>query len=97
MDFSPEDKPKFNPYLPIWISLVLILGVFIGTLFNYRGGNTVVTQQTSGKKGKLDNVLDFISQNYVDTIDADSLQDMTLLAMLHSLDPHSDYIPASRS
>jgi len=94
MDYSSEGKPKFNPYLPIWISIVLILGVFIGTLFNFKGGNSVVTQQTSGKKGKLDNVLDFITQNYVDTIEADSLRDLTLIAMLHSLDPHSDYIPA---
>lgn len=94
MEYSNESKPKFNPFLPIWISLVLVLGVSIGTLFNFKGGDNSVIKNNSKKIGKLDNVLDFITRNYVDTIDADSLRDMTLIAMLHSLDPHSDYIPA---
>ena len=94
MNQSPENKRKFNPFLPIWISLVLIFGVFIGTLFNFKSGNNIIIKKNNTKSSKLENVLEFITQNYVDTIDADSLRDMTLVAMLHSLDPHSDYISA---
>ncbi len=95
MHSSPDQQPKFNPYTPIWVSLVLIAGVFIGTFFNFKEGNFSKASKTPHKSGgKLDNVVDFIATNYVDEIKADSLEDMTLTAMLHSLDPHSDYIPA---
>ncbi|MCD6065500.1 MAG: hypothetical protein K0S33_326 [Bacteroidetes bacterium] len=93
MDNSSGQRRNFNPYTPIWVSLILVIGVVLGTFFNFRQ-NTNAVSPTAHSGGKIDNVIDFITQNYVDKIDADSLQDMTLLAMLHSLDPHSDYIPA---
>src|ERR1700740_1708486 len=94
MHSSPDQQPKFNPYTPIWVSLVLIAGVFIGTFFNFRDRTLAGISSPHSGGGKLENVVDFISQNYVDKIKSDSLEDMTLTAMLHSLDPHSDYIPA---
>jgi carboxyl-terminal processing protease len=94
MDNPADQQKKFNPYTPIWISLILVAGVFLGTFFNFRRNSVVANTTVHNGQGKIDNVIDFITQNYVDKIDADSLQDMTLLAMLHSLDPHSDYIPA---
>lgn len=94
MDNPSNQQRNFNPYTPIWISLVLVIGVFLGTFFNFRQNNSVVSTAHNSGKGKIDNIIDYITQNYVDKIDKDSLSDLTLTAMLHSLDPHSDYIPA---
>jgi carboxyl-terminal processing protease len=45
--------------------------------------------------GNIDAVLDFIEEYYVDTISASRLEDKALAALLHQLDPHSEYIPPS--
>lgn len=44
---------------------------------------------------KLDELMDYIVREYVDSIGRDSLTDMTIEDLLGNLDPHSAYIPAS--
>ena len=84
-----------NPFLPLYFAIVLALGVAIGYFFTFgtspfRNGLSSNEQGT----GKVNALLDFIEQQYVDTISKDKLTERTITAMLKSLDPHSDYIPA---
>ncbi len=52
--------------MPIWFALVLIAGMFLGIwLYNHAPGNSLFKTQGSGK---LNQVLQYIQKNYVDTI-----------------------------
>lgn len=81
---------------PLIYSGLLIAGVIIGSLiFRERKPEKFTNVNPHASAGKIDNVLDFIAQNYVDTVKRADLEEKTLLAMLHQLDPHSEYIPAA--
>ncbi len=94
MEGAPSKK-KFNPFLPILFALVLIVGVVIGKLLSFPDRGVSINKDFHATRGKIDNVLDYIVARYVDTIKRSTLEDKTLLSMLHNLDPHSNYIPAS--
>lgn len=92
---QPHSK-KTNPFMPLYFALVLAAGVAIGYYFTF---NTDYKSSTAGyhsktKGSKINNLLDYIEMEYVDTVDRASLENKTILAMLKSLDPHSDFIPA---
>lgn len=92
--YEPGSQKKFNPFFPLILALVLIAGVFAGTFLNF-SDKPDSRNIAHSANGKIDNILDYIQLNYVDTISRDNLEEKTLTSMLHSLDPHSDYIPAS--
>ena len=46
-------------------------------------------------KGKLNRLIDFIDNEYVDNVNTDSIVDLTVNNILEKLDPHSVYIPSS--
>lgn len=49
----------------------------------------------SNQFNKINDVVNYINQEYVDTINQKKLVENTIEGMLHTLDPHSAYIPAS--
>jgi carboxyl-terminal processing protease len=79
---------------PLIYSCLLIAGVILGAILTIKRQSTANIVSPHQKTGKLDNVLNFIEDNYVDTINRKKLEESTLTAMLHQLDPHSEYIPA---
>lgn len=98
MDFEqPKSPKKHNVFLPIILSLVLILGIWLGYFLNQRVGNSSGTSQNyhAATKDKISSLLDYIEYQYVDTINKKDLVEKTVTSMLQSLDPHSSYIPAS--
>lgn len=99
MDFHQPDSPKkHNAFLPIILSLVLVIGIWIGYFLTKRvsSGNITATQyHSSSPNDKINSLLDFIEYQYVDTINKKELVEKTVTSMLESLDPHSSYIPAS--
>lgn len=90
---QPQEKPGSNPFLPLYFALILVFGILIGYFFSFNSAGSQGVKKAPG--GKITSVLDYIKYQYVDTIDEKQLVDKTLTAMLHNLDPHSDYIPAS--
>ena len=48
----------------------------------------------TGQFNKLNDVINYINQEYVDTVNQKKLVETTIGEMLHKLDPHSAYIPA---
>lgn len=98
MDIEQQQAPKkHNVFLPIILSLVLILGIWLGYFLSQRTGNLAANSQyyKATPKDKINSLLDFIEYQYVDTINKKDLVEKTVTAMLQSLDPHSSYIPAS--
>lgn len=89
------NRPKFYIYLPIVFSLVLILGIFIGTSFQLDNKLSTISVDSKNRFNKVEEILRYIEQEYVDTINQNDLVEKTIVAMLENLDPHSSYIPAS--
>ena len=82
---------KFNKWQPFIYALVLSIGLAMGIFLRPAGS----VQTFIGKSDKFSELLSIIDQSYVDTVDKDVLEEETLNEMLHNLDPHSVYIPAS--
>lgn len=85
---------KRSIYLPIVFSLLIVLGIFIGASLDFSADKKNVFQVSISKYKKVENILDYIEQEYVDTINRVLLEDQTLTTLLENLDPHSAYIPA---
>lgn len=87
-------RPKFYIYLPIFFSLVLILGIFIGSTFSVSNSQGIISVDADNKYNKAEEILRYIYQEYVDTISETELVEKTIVSMLENLDPHSNYIPS---
>jgi len=85
---DPEKKTK--TWVPLWIALSIAAGIFIGNRF-------AAFDSASNVKGvgKLEAILDYIRQSYVDTVDINQLIEEALPNIVQGLDPHSAYISAA--
>lgn len=82
-------------YLPIYFSLTLLLGIFLGTiLIPSISGKGSLFSFGSKSYDKLNDVLNYIENDYVDTISRKALTEKAINGVLQSLDPHSAYISA---
>jgi carboxyl-terminal processing protease len=80
-------------HIPLLIGLAVAMGIFIGTKLNFND-TTERIFATNSKKDKLNRLIDYIDYEYVDTVNTDSIVDITVNGILENLDPHSVYIPA---
>ncbi|AOZ99403.1 S41 family peptidase [Flavobacterium commune] len=83
-----------SKYIPIYISAILAIGIFIGGLLDFSTENQL--SPTNSSKAKLNQLIDFIDNEYVDDIDTDSIVDRTVDNILAQLDPHSVYVPPTQ-
>jgi carboxyl-terminal processing protease len=83
--------------MPLYFALVLAAGVGIGYYLTFNPGFQAKTATYHGKSksSKINNLLDYIEMQYVDTVNREQLENRTIVSMLKSLDPHSDFIPAA--
>ncbi|MBF6641253.1 S41 family peptidase [Flavobacterium sp. J49] len=79
-------------YLPLLLFACVALGIIIGGMLNFPK-RTLSKQNAS--KAKIEKLIDFINNEYVDDVDSDSIVDLTVNSILANLDPHSVYIPPS--
>jgi carboxyl-terminal processing protease len=79
-------------YLPIIIAVSIVIGILAGRF--YGGTNTENKFIIIPKANKLDNVLNYIENEYVDEVSKTDLIEMAIPKILEDLDPHSQYIPA---
>lgn len=80
-------------YFPILFFSCVALGVVIGGLINYPVATTSLAK--NNYKVKLNRLLDFIDNEYVDDVKTDSIVDLTVTSILSNLDPHSVYLAKS--
>lgn len=82
-------------YLPLIIFGMMAIGVFLGARLNtsFIQSKTFFTSRNT-QFNKLSEVISYISNEYVDTIDQKTLVDNSIEKILQQLDPHSSYIPA---
>ena len=87
---SYSNKKRYFVWLPLWIALGVVLGLFIGSKFSvfnstrslFRGGS------------KVDAVLQYINEAYVDSVNTQELIEKALPGLIAELDPHSVYFSA---
>lgn len=84
---------KHSSRTPLIISISMALGIVLGTfLTSHFGSDRLSIIDLGGNK--LDNLLQLVENNYVDTVDMNGLIEDALPEILSKLDPHSAYIPA---
>ncbi len=87
------NKNKSNRYMPFFMALCVVLGIVIGSfLSNHFSGNRL--NIVNSGSNRLNNLLHIINDQYVDTVNIDSLVDKAIPLILSELDPHSVYISA---
>ncbi|QJD96286.1 S41 family peptidase [Mucilaginibacter robiniae] len=77
----------------IFRSVILLLaGMAIGLLIGNRHSDVEDADLPAPGTHKLDRVMQLVRKKYVDTIDADSVEGVTINNLLQKLDPHSTYL-----
>jgi len=92
MEQMDNKSKRSAALLPLLLALFLVGGMLIGNLLSRI--STLDRFQVYPKTNKINNVIDYISQEYVDSINKDQLVELTIPEILKHLDPHSVYIPA---
>lgn len=85
-----DSEKKVRTWLPLWIGIGIALGIFIGSRYGQFGRSGRVEGG-----GKIDAVLSYISDSYVDTVNMRMLVEDALPNIIQELDPHSEYISAT--
>lgn len=75
------------------MSLFLVAGILLGMWLS--GSKRLKSLVPGNNQGdKISSMLNYISENYVDTVNSNRLMEAAISGMLSDLDPHSQYIPA---
>jgi len=78
------------------LGVAIAIGIFIGYFLpGNNGGRNGFPRLKTAKHDKIQNVLDYIVNEYVDTLNTKDLEDDAIVSLLQQLDPHSAYIPAA--
>jgi carboxyl-terminal processing protease len=82
-------------YLPIAFAAVLAGGIWLGAYLQPAGPNyTINVGGASENARKITNLLNYVAEQYVDSIDINDLTEEAIISLLDRLDPHSGFIPA---
>ncbi|HOZ85590.1 MAG TPA: S41 family peptidase [Niabella sp.] len=87
-------KRKFDVWLPLLLSIVMIIGMYVGYRFAKGQPNKKIfkTDHTNA----LQEALDIINRKYVDSVNIDTLEANAINEMMSELDPHSVYLPLTQ-
>ena len=84
---------KLQVWLPLLLSLCMVAGMFIGYRIKANMPNRSIFFMQPQRP--VQEVLDLIKNNYVDSENIDSIGTVAIQSMLSALDPHSVFLPAS--
>ena len=85
-------------FLPLIIASCIVFGIFLGAFLTPSNANNQTLlfpqNQRFNTATKLNEILNFIEDTYVDSVDKKDITERSITSMLTTLDPHSYYIPA---
>jgi len=88
-------KSRINIYLPLILAVVLIGGILIGyKLTPVASTGSYLFPLSVNKYNKLNDIVNYITREYVDSVDRNMLAEEGIYGILENLDPHSQYITA---
>ena len=86
-------KKNNHRFMPLVMAVCVVVGILIGTFYaNHFSGNRLSIINSSSNK--LNNLLNIVDAQYVDTVDVNDLVEKAMPQILGELDPHSVYIAA---
>ena len=86
------DSKSNKNFQPIVYALLITVGIVLGMSFNnsFKGGqNILFSRGSSAGFNKINDVVNYIRQEYVDTINQRELVNSSITQILQNLDPHS--------
>jgi carboxyl-terminal processing protease len=109
-----KPKERWIIFMPLLISIALVVGIMVGSWITGIRIRSIVTEEVnkqkfsirpglsngqgfslSPKANKISSALQYIANEYVDTVSIETLNELVMPSLLENLDPHSIYIPAS--
>ncbi|MCD4735857.1 MAG: S41 family peptidase [Bacteroidales bacterium] len=88
-------KPHYKIYLPLAFAVLLVTGMILGYWLapgNIINGNLIPINMN--RYDKVNDIINYISNEYVDSIGRNDLSEDAIEGLLGGLDPHSQYITA---
>lgn len=94
-----KNSTRINVLIALTYSVTLIGGMFLGYKFLKDQGYQVqrTVQYADNNSDKVDEIIHIINRNYVDDVNADTLNHLPIDSLLHKLDPHSMYLPPAKA
>ena len=78
-------------------AILILLGVAVGLFISKQNFSRHGLSFSLGNDDKISKVLDLVKENYVDSINSDSLEGVAVNNLLQNLDPHSLYLQPERA
>ncbi len=88
---STQGKRNISIYLPFLLALFLAIGIGVGYMLKNKGPEKV-SVFTRTQNDKVGEILNYIENRYVDTVNTERLYNKAIGAIFSNLDPHSMYI-----
>lgn len=83
---------KIKPiYIPVLAGLLIAIGILIGNFLSFPFKQNL-TNSGGNSRDKIDRLIHFIENEYVENVDTDSILESTVNGIISQLDPHSVYI-----
>jgi len=89
-----DNRLRLFIYYPIVLAVVLATGIYLGSILGVGFLPSTVAESSSVNSKKITNLLNYVQEEYVDTVNLDGITESTIINVLEQLDPHSSYIPA---
>lgn len=83
---------KITILIPLLIAVSVAGGILIGNLLN-KNSQTGFAGLNVGGQNKISEILSYINQGYVDSVNTSEIIEKTIPEILKNLDPHTTYIP----
>jgi len=96
-NFSEKPSNKKQNIHPLILASMLAGGILLGYLISLNTVNKVSVFSSVNEYNKLNQVINFLENNYVDSIDRKDIEEKAIEDILADLDPHSFYIPATET
>jgi len=91
-----KDKERYNIVQPLLLAAMMAIGIMIGVKINETKTYPLIEKidYNNGAQytGRVEELLRFIENKYVDDIKTEELLDEALSALINKLDPHSTYL-----
>ena len=84
-------KRSFKIIYPLLLAIAIVIGIFIGTIYNNSSSFSAISNLG---QSKINGLMYLINTQYVDSVNIDSLTEKVMPKIIGELDPHSSYIPA---
>ena len=93
---SPENQSrrKYTILEPLLLAVMMVIGILLGYKMNSAPNSYSLIESidNQGNLGRVEEIIRFIENKYVDSIDSEVMMEKVVEGILNDLDPHSIYI-----